>query len=303
VSEQAGVGSTLTDLLIDGESYASQIAGFFGSPNLPARGFISASLGVRELAVPLTRTYVLKGVDANGNNWSSTITARFVGRAPVPAIDGATNGASFQQSYAPGMILSVFGSNLTTTSPQAAAVVPLSTSLGGMQATINGVFCPLYYVSPQQVNLQVPYETQTGTATLLLTNGLRTSSFSLRIVEAAPGIFVGGDGATVPFASGSRGQASVLFITGEGLVTPTLATGAAPPLTTPISNLPKPRLPVKLTIGGVEAQIAFAGIPYGLAGVTQINFTVPDAAPLGKQQIVVTVGDVPSAAASFTVNP
>jgi len=46
---------------------------------------------------------------------------------------------------------------------------------------------------------------------------------------------------------------------------------------------------VTLTIGKVPATITFIGVPYFIAGATQINFVVPDTAPLGLQPVVVTV--------------
>src|SRR2546422_4248640 len=52
----------------------------------------------------------------------------------------------------------------------------------------------------------------------------------------------------------------------------------------PLDLLPRPRLPVTLSIGGAQAKILFAGVPPGLAGVSQINFTVPDDAPLGDRK-------------------
>jgi uncharacterized protein (TIGR03437 family) len=91
------------------------------------------------------------------------------------------------------------------------------------------------------------------------------------------------------------------FVTGDGDLSPTLATGATPPTSVAVSRLPKPRLPVSITVGGVDAPIAFVGVPYGLSGVTQINFTVPDGAPSGDQPVVVTVGGVASKAAKLTV--
>ena len=86
-------------------------------------------------------------------------------------------------------------------------------------------------------------------------------------------------------------------------MTPALATGATPAPTTPFTDLPHPVLPVTMTIGGVNAPIVFIGIPSGLAGVTQVNFTVPPDAPVGVQPVVIKVGDVSSPAVNFTVNP
>ena len=89
-----------------------------------------------------------------------------------------------------------------------------------------------------------------------------------------------------------------LYITGDGELLPALATGAAPFFGTPIGRLPKARLPVAVTVGGVPASIRFSGIPPGLVGVTQIDFTIPPNAPLGSQPVVVMSGGVASPPAS-----
>jgi len=93
-----------------------------------------------------------------------------------------------------------------------------------------------------------------------------------------------------------------MFVTGEGDVAPALATGASPKAGTASTSLPAPVLPATLTIGGIPATIDFIGVPPGLAGVTQINFTVPANAPLGVQPVVLTIGAAVSPAANFTVN-
>ena len=93
----------------------------------------------------------------------------------------------------------------------------------------------------------------------------------------------------------------VLYITGDGQVRPQLATGASPAQSTPLAQLPKPRLAVAVTVGGAAATTQVIGIPPGLVGVTQISFTVPDNAPIGAQQVVVTVGTTASLPAKFTV--
>ena len=77
-------------------------------------------------------------------------------------IGGASNAASGQQSYAPGMLLSVYGTALGNF-VQSAGTIPLPQYLAGFEASVNGVTAPLYYVSPGQVNIQIPYETQPGT--------------------------------------------------------------------------------------------------------------------------------------------
>lgn len=84
-------------------------------------------------------------------------------------IGGVSNGASFQQAFAPGMILSVFGAQLAP-STLAAASLPLPLSLAGVSASVNGVPAPLYFVSTGQINIQVPYETGAGNAVLGVNN-------------------------------------------------------------------------------------------------------------------------------------
>ncbi len=221
--------------------------------------------------------------------------------ASPPAIGGLTNAASFQQAYAPGMIASIFGSRLAP-GTESAQSLPLPVKLAGVTVTVNGVAAPLYYVSPGQLNVQIPYETPVNSVvTMTISNNGLTASTTLRAAAAAPGIFTDASAAPVPDASLTRNGIGTLFITGDGAVAPALATGATPAAGTPLGSLPKPTQSVTLTVGGATAAIQFIGIPSGLAGVTQINYQVPANAPLGAQPVVVTVGGVASPGAMLTV--
>ena len=223
-----------------------------------------------------------------------------VGGSAAVSITGLANAASFRTVFAPGMLLSVFGSNLATNSAQAGSL-PLPLKLANVSATVNGITAPFYYASATQLNVQVPYETGAGAAVLAVNNNGQVASFPFQVAVTAPGIFADGSGALVPVNSGKPGDTLLAFITGEGDVTPALATGATPPASTPLNRLPAPRQPVALTVGGVPATIVFAGIPSGLAGVTQINFIVPANAPAGVQPVVVTVGGVASPPVNLNV--
>jgi uncharacterized protein (TIGR03437 family) len=151
------------------------------------------------------------------------------------------------------------------------------------------------------VNVQIPYATNPGRATLVVGNPYANLTYSFQVSASAPGIFTFPDGGVNPANSAARGQTVTLYVTGEGQVTPSLATGATPSPHTQLGSLPKPRLPYSVTVGGVPATIEFIGIPSGLVGVTQINYTVPDAASTGVQAVVVTVGGVASPAANLNV--
>ena len=295
LTEEAGIPTTLTKVTINGVNFLSKF-----KTAIAANSSQSAELGLNNLAAPVNVTFALGGVDANGTPWSQQLSIPFSGPQIPLTITGVTNGASFQQVYAPGMILSVFGTQLGDF-VQSFGTVPLPEYLAGFEATVNGVIAPLYYVSPNQVNLQIPYETQPGTATLTVGNPYANINYKFQVAASAPGIFTATDGTLVPFPSASRGQTITLYVTGDGQVTPSLATGTAPAAGTPVSRLPKPRLAVTVNVGGVPAVPTFVGIPTGYVGVTQINFTVPANAPTGVQPVVVTVGTTASAPAKLTV--
>jgi uncharacterized protein (TIGR03437 family) len=229
-----------------------------------------------------------------------------VGASSTTSIGAVTNAASFQDTVAPGALATVWGSALAPATAQAGSL-PLPLAMEGVSVTVNGVFAPLLYVSPGQMNIQIPYQTGAGTAVLGVDNNGQVASYSFQVAPAGPGIFpnafIDPTGAAV--TSASRGEILTLFITGDGDASPPITTGAPPPADTPVSNLPAPRLPVTVTVGGVPAEtpFPFIGIPTWSVGVTQINFTVPPDAPLGPQLVVVTTGGVASPPAALTVTP
>ncbi|HWD00602.1 MAG TPA: protease pro-enzyme activation domain-containing protein [Candidatus Sulfopaludibacter sp.] len=238
----------------------------------------------------------------NGQTASLTVTVLSTGStAATPVITSVTNAASFTASFAPGAIVSVFGSQLSPII-QVAASVPLPLTISGLSATVNGIAAPLWYISPGQLNIQIPYEVASGTsATLTVNNNGQTASAVLPISVTAPAIFTDTANGLVPYASGARGSVMTLYATGAGLVSPAIATGAAPSSGTAVSLLPAPLQSTTVTVGGVSAPVSFVGIPSGVVGVLQINFQVPTNVAAGSQPVVVTIGTVASKAANLTV--
>jgi uncharacterized protein (TIGR03437 family) len=216
-----------------------------------------------------------------------------VGTSQTTVITAIANGASYAQAFAPGTMMTVFGTQLSPVT-RSAVTVPLPLDIAGVSATVNGVSAPLYYVSPGQINVQVPYETGNGFAVLGVNNNGQVSSFPFTVAPSAPGLFTAADGSLRPSASARQGQPAVAFMTGDGDTNTFLITGASPPTGTSTSRLPRPRLPVSVTVGGLPATVSFAGTPIGLVGISQINFTVPATTPPGMQPVVVTVGGVRS---------
>jgi uncharacterized protein (TIGR03437 family) len=200
---------------------------------------------------------------------------------------------------------------------QAASTIPLPEFMAGVEAVMCPVNCasassyypvPLYYVGPNQVNVQIPYE-MSGTVDLNIATPFNPYGidYFFTVSAVAPGIFtfLDGSGDMNPSRTGKAGQATFLFITGEGKVTPSLPDGTTPSAGTPFANLPKPRQAVSITVGGIPVTTTdsnwFIGIPSGLVGVTQINFTIPASVPSGRQPVVVTVGTTSTPPAFITI--
>ena len=226
-----------------------------------------------------------------------------VGASGTTTIAAVANAGSFQSGVAaPGMLMTVFGTQLAQVSAQfGSGLLPLS--LKGVSATVNGITAPIVAISPSQITVQVPYETGAGNAVLGVNNNGQVAAFYFPVSLAAPGFFgfALDPFSGVPLFSIKAGQPVALLITGDGDVSPFLATGATPPSVISLSLLPKPRLPVSVTVGGVAAKVSFAGITPGSFGVTEIDITVPSTVPPGSQPVVVTVGGIASPPLSLII--
>jgi uncharacterized protein (TIGR03437 family) len=217
-----------------------------------------------------------------------------VGASTDLKITSVANAASASAGLAPGTMALIGGTQLSP-STQAAQYFPLPFTLAGVSATVNGISAPLYETAQGQLKVQIPYEAGSGAAVVAVNNNGKIAWFPVTIKTTAPGIFASAN------ATGKPGQTIVAYVTGEGDLTPSTATGSTPADGTSASRLPKPRLPVTVTVGGLNAAVVFAGLQSGTAGVMQVNFTIPAAVAPGAQPVVITVGGVASPAATVTV--
>lgn len=224
------------------------------------------------------------------------------GSATGTSISAVANAASFKTSVSPGMLLSVFGSNLSN-STATNTTSPLTYSLAGVSATVNGLAAPVVYASAGMINIQVPYAAGGGPAVLGVNNNGQVAGFQFQVSPSSPGIFADANGNVVPTSSVVAGSAMAFYVTGTGDVTPALKTAYSPASGTALANLPAPVLPLSVTVGGVPAFLEFAGITPGLIGVMQVNILVPSATPAGNQPLVITVGGVASAPVNVVVQP
>lgn len=217
---------------------------------------------------------------------------------------GVVNAASFQPitaSLAPGELITLYGTGLSSTSKTMQGGQTFPTTLGGVSVSIDGLPCPIYYVTPTQLSVLVPYEVasnQTGLANIQVTNnGAPSNVVQMYLTDSAPGSFSQTDngigyaaalhaatGALITSANPAQpGEYISLFLTGLGVVTPPVPDGALGP-SNPLSVSDlygAGNLSVYFndygpngTVGNF-GYIEYAGLAPGLAGLYQINVQVP----------------------------
>ena len=245
--------------------------------------------------------------------------------AQTPAVNegGLVNGASFASGpVAAGSIISIFGANLAT-GTEAAQELPLPANLRGTQVLVNGMAAPLFFVSPEQINAQLPWEV-IGAGILrvqVVVQDAQSTIIEIEEEEHTPGLFAtnqGGDGqgailislsggavaaktGTLPGSRAvKRGEFIEIFCTGLGLVTnqpPSGAPASGDPLSETIA------VPT-VTIGGIEAERSFSGLAPGFAGLYQVNAQIPMTAPIGDSvAVVLSIGEANSNTVAIAVEP
>lgn len=252
-------------------------------------------------------------VDSNGNlfvaDWYNQRVRKVVpgSSTPQPLIftGGLVNGASFAPAparVAPGSIVAIFGRRLAP-ARGIAAELPLPRTLldppVSVKVTAGGTTTqmPLFFVSPDQINAQLPVEVPPGgQATVTVKIGdVESAPLTIDVSPSEAGIFLYGgnravavnqDGRLNTFAEAApRGSTITVYLTGQGELRPLIPTGQPAP-NTPLSRA---ALDVSASIGGAPARVDFLGATPGFVALSQANIVVPDNAPVGDQQLVIIV--------------
>ncbi len=222
--------------------------------------------------------------------------AKLSGLAQPPPAVTAMSAASFSTTaLAPESIASAFGRNLATET-KVADTVPLPTSLGGSTLAVTDSEgterrAPLFFVSPGQINFLVPPGTKNGRIQLKVTSASGPAVTGTVLIETvAPGLFSANadargvaagivtiaraDGTqsselifrddqaqrkrvAVPVNLGSAGDTAVLTLFGTGI------------------RFRNDLSAVKVTIGGQECEVLYAGPQGEFAGLDQVNVRLP----------------------------
>src|SRR6185295_16151481 len=204
---------------------------------------------------------------------------------------------------APGTVSSVYGQNLAPAPPVNPNFLPLPTSFNGTQVLVGGVPAPMFYLGPNQINIQVPTELVVGRQyqVLVTAPGGVSATDPITIVPASPGVASlvdgrinaqHGNGQSVTAQNPAlRGETIAMYLTGMGVTNPLIATGAQAPGVVP---LPVLQNPPTVTVDGQNATVAFSGLTPGGIGLYQINFTIPAGSRVGEVNVVVTQNNVSS---------
>jgi uncharacterized protein (TIGR03437 family) len=208
-------------------------------------------------------------------------------------ITNAANYTPITNAYAPGELVSLFGNFGVST--QSATVLPIPTTLGGVQVFVNGLAAPVDYVSQNQVSAWIPYEISGDFfATFqVVVNDSKSNNVTVYVDNSAPGIYTLpenglGEGAILHLdytvvsdsSPATPGETVQLFMNGLGTVTPTVADGAAAS-GNPLSysdEFNAANILVNLDDGSgnfPQASVLFAGLAPDLAWLYQVNFTLP----------------------------
>ena len=223
--------------------------------------------------------------------------------ALTPVVSAVANAASFARGgVSPGEIVTVFGSTLGPSSLVASKITTagaLDSNLGGTRVLFDGIPAPLIYSVSGQVSAIVPYAVAGRSSTFVQVewNGVKSDAQEIPVAPSAPAIFVTdnqGQGAIVnaegsinfPASPAAAGSIISIYATGEGETNPALPDGQIVG-----DSLPRPKLPVSVTIGGQNAEVLYAGgSPGQSVGLLQVNVRIPDGIT-GRQPIVVKIGD------------
>lgn len=220
--------------------------------------------------------------------------------APAGILNGA--GQTPSTALAPGSIISIFGQSLASVT-QVGPTNPLAQTIAGTSVTINDSILPLLFVSPTQINAQLPSSLADGTYTLEVQNtGQPEISGTLTVARNAPGLFfamVGSTAYALAFhADGSLVTTSSPAAAGETLSM--LGTGFGPYQTPVIDGFfpqnPPPAVAdsVVLSVGGDTPASTSTAAP-AFTGTVTTQFQVPAGLPSGTSvPVLVTINGVAS---------
>jgi uncharacterized protein (TIGR03437 family) len=251
---------------------------------------------------------------ANGFNFALHFTIQ----PGPPVVSAAISASAFGgfKTFAPGSWIEIYGTDLALPTQTWANSdfngVNAPTALGGTSVSIGGLATFVDYVSPLQVNVQVPLGVGTGTQPLIVTTAKGSSApFNVTVDASDPGLL-----APASFNVGGTQYVAALFSDGTTFVLPP---GAIPGITSRRAkpgdtimlygvdfgsvnpNIPPGQIaqqinslasPFTVSIGGTQATTSYDGLAPTYVGLYQFNVVVPEVAASDSAPVTFTLNGV-----------
>jgi uncharacterized protein (TIGR03437 family) len=219
---------------------------------------------------------------------------------PLTDFQGVVDAASFERPVGAGALASLFGFQLANETVLAGSI-PLPTTLAEATLFVNNAPAPLIFVSPGQINFQMPFDASGTVQVRVDRAGQRGNTVTVPVGSRGPGIY-GFPGTTygivvnasrgggnvvfawpdvpalagIPKAAARPGDFLVLYGSGFGPVNPSVATGAAAGAD-PLSVVTQtPRVNFGRNFFGPFADPVFVGLTPGFVGLYQVNVQAPN---------------------------
>lgn len=224
--------------------------------------------------------------------------------------------ASYREDNSPESIVSAFGSGLSSTTA-IASTQPLPLSLSDVSVLVDGRQARLFFVSPNQINYQIPSDAPSGLANVVVSkSGEVVSQGTILVSNVALSLFTAdasGQGAPAGLllrikangeqvyeslvrfdaAQNKLVPAAIVRRAGEQLYLILFGSGLRNAPNSDGNTANGVAESVEVTIGGVNAPVIYAGVAPGYVGLEQINIRIPDAAASNPNSAVtVKVRDV-----------
>ena len=177
-----------------------------------------------------------------------------------------------------------------------------------LEVVVGGVDAPLYFLSPGQLNIQIPYELSPLSTyqIVAIVNNAVSNPQSIDLVAQVPGITSFADGrliaqhADFTLVSASSpakpGEILVMYLAGMGFTSTPVRSGTLSPAT-------QVTVPAKVTVDGINAEVFYAGLTPGGIGLYQINFRVPTSVKADNVKVQVIQGPSSSNVTTLPVVP